>query len=99
MASRGDSFWRVMRPGRLRLRRFGDEVAVYDDCSGHTHLLDDRAGRILERLMNASAGLGELARLGPHERGEPADPDTLIACTYDVLARLERQGIVKPVRK
>jgi len=88
-----------MRPGRLRLRRWDDEAVLYDDRSGNTHLLDDRSARILERLLAGNAGIVELA--APHG-GEAHDEATLerrVAAVEDVLSRLAREGIVKPLRK
>lgn len=87
----------MVQPERLQVRRWDDEVVVYDDRSGDTHLLDDACGRVLERLLDSSASDAELERLCASVDGEA--PDAAQACLYDVLKRLRRLDIVKPVRK
>ena len=88
-----------MHPGRLRVRRWDDEAVVYDDRSGNTHLLDDRSARILERLLAGSAGLAELAALDAGAGPERGSRERREAAVEDVLSRLAREGIAKPLRK
>lgn len=105
MAPRDDSRWRVMRPARLRLRRWGAHVVLYDDRSGDTHLLEDPGGRVLERLLVASADGDELLALtagAPGADGAEADDEDRSRHAVqlaDVLQRLRRLGIIKPLRK
>ncbi len=94
MANPRESAWRVVRPSRLRVQRFADEVVLYDDRSGDTHLLDDLAGRVLERLLGASARYGELTDLAAGE-----DSARRGARILTVLERLHRLGVIKPLRK
>lgn len=86
----------VVQPQRLRVRRWDDEVVVYDDRSGDTHLLDDACGQVLERLLQASAADPELEVLcaGVTPGGESSE-----GRLYAVLDRLRRLGLVKPLRK
>ena len=88
-----------MRPQRLRVRRWDDEVVVYDDRTGDTHILEDFAGQVLERLLHASAGVDELLMIAGGPGVDEADEQRRVAQVYDVIERLRRQGIVKPVRK
>ena len=83
-----------MHPQRLRLRRWAGEVVLYDDRSGDTHLLDDLAGRVLERLMGATAGERELLDLAASQ--EAPSQEHRAARVYDVLERLRRMGVAKP---
>jgi PqqD family protein of HPr-rel-A system len=101
MVPRDDARWRVMRPERLRLRRWGDHVVVYDDRSGDTHLLEGAAGRVLERLASGAAGRDELLALAgaaPSQHGEEQRVRRMVQLA-DVLQRLGRLGLVKPLRK
>lgn len=106
MIPRDDSRWRVMRPQRLRLRRWGEHVVVYDDRSGDTHLLDDPAGRVLERLASGAASRAELLALadGVCEQHDDEQYDDEQQARHgvqlmDVLQRLRLLGLVKPLRK
>ena len=94
MADRDQGRWLVVQPGRLRVRRWEDEVVVYDDRSGDTHLLDSACGRVLERLLASSAPDDDLAPLC--DRSDTVSPEQQL---YPVLERLQRLGLVKPVRK
>lgn len=96
MADSDQARWIVVAPARLRLRRWDDEVVVYDDRSGDTHLLDDAGGRVLERLVAGSASEEELEALCPEESGAAR---TRPAVLYDVLSRLQRLDLTKPLRK
>lgn len=92
-----DKAWRAVRRDRLKVRRLGAEFVVYDDDSGNTHLLDSLSGAVLERLLASSATFDELVPLADGDRaGSPVSPHFALS---DVLARLRRLGIVKPLRK
>ncbi|MFT5448985.1 MAG: PqqD family protein of HPr-rel-A system [Gammaproteobacteria bacterium] len=103
MAQMNDKRWRVMRPQRLRVRRWDDEVVVYDDRSGDTHILDDFAGYVLEGLMCSSASTDELLDAWLALDSRDHDESTLRRSNAvhlnDVIRRLRHQGIVKPVLK
>jgi PqqD family protein of HPr-rel-A system len=96
MADRDQGRWLAVQPARLRVRRWDDEVVVYDDRSGDTHLLDDACGRVLERLLTASGSDQELAALCAGSEDSPGSPEARL---YRVLDRLRRLGLVKPLRK
>jgi PqqD family protein of HPr-rel-A system len=103
MVRADDNRWRVMRPKLLHVRRWENEVVLYDDRSGDTHILEDLAGRVLERLIGASAGIDELTKelLGSSacQSDDPALLQHNVSLMRNVLERLRRKGIVKPVRK
>lgn len=89
--------WRVMRPGRLRVRRWQDEVVVYDDRTGDTLIFEDLPGRVLERLLLASANLDELLDFVVDAQDERLSGQRRKGKVLDVIARLRRKGLVKPV--
>lgn len=52
--------WRL-RPGQtLRVRQFGDEVVLFNDLSGATHLLGEGALALLELLRRGPAAFPDL---------------------------------------
>lgn len=92
-----------MRPQALRIRRWDDEVVVYDDRSGDTHILEDLTGQVLERLLHASASTDELAKRLLAPSADSRDDSELrqrsVSRVHDVIERLRRKGLVKPVLK
>ncbi len=97
MADTDQGRWLAVQPGRLRVRRWEDEVVVYDDRSGDTHLLDDSSGKVLVRLLRASASDDELVTLCDSAVGASDPPPE--SRLYAVLERLRQLGLVKPLRK
>jgi PqqD family protein of HPr-rel-A system len=95
--------WRVMRPQRLCVRRWDDEVVVYDDRTGDTHILEDLTGQVLERLMHTSASADELTnelRMPSADvHGDSVRRQRGVTRILDAIMRLHRKGIVKPVLK
>ena len=87
-----------MCPQRLSLRRWGDEVVVYDDHSGDTHIFEDVAGQMLERLQFTSAHVDELALLAAASAGQEVADHHCVAQVFEVIELLSDKGIVKPVR-
>ena len=90
--------WRVIRPQRLSVRRWDDEVVVYDDGSGDTHIFEDFAGQVLERLLQASADTDELSQLAAESVGKNLADEHCVEQVLGVIGRLRRTGIVQPVR-
>jgi len=71
--------WRVI-PGQALLHQgWGDEVVIYNDVSGATHLLDSGAMALLLALRDGSVTADELA-----------DPEV-----YAVLQQLVQQDLVE----
>jgi PqqD family protein of HPr-rel-A system len=93
----GNDRWQVMRPQRLSVRRWDDELWVYDDHSGDTHIFEDLAGQVLERLHDTSAGIDELSLLGAASAGKDVADSHCAAQIHDVIELLCDTGIVKPV--
>jgi PqqD family protein of HPr-rel-A system len=52
--------WRITPGQALRFRQFDDEIVLYNDLSGDTHLLGDSAMHILSELQRAPASRAAL---------------------------------------
>jgi PqqD family protein of HPr-rel-A system len=53
--------WRITPGQALRFRPFGDEIVLYNDLSGDTHLLGDTAMHLLSVLQRSPATRAALA--------------------------------------
>jgi PqqD family protein of HPr-rel-A system len=53
--------WRARSGLELHVRSWGDEVVVYDNLSGDTHLLDSIAAKVLLKLQHAPSDMMSLA--------------------------------------
>lgn len=54
--------WQLTSPQSLHMRVWDTEAVIYDAASGNTHLLDQRAARVLAELRRAPAGTAALAQ-------------------------------------
>ena len=89
-----------MRAQCLAVRRWADEVVVYDDHSGDTHVFEDLPGQVLEHLLATSSG-ADLDELLALFGGASVDEDVSnqrLAQMFDVIEHLQRKGLVKSVR-
>lgn len=84
--------WTLAAGQRLRHRRWeNDEVVVYNDLSGDTHLLSEAAWALLETLRDHSAGTPpDSAALTARLALEPAEQPGL----DQMLASLRQLGLV-----
>jgi PqqD family protein of HPr-rel-A system len=53
--------WRIQPGQALRFRQFGDDIVLYNDLSGDTHLLGDTAMHLLSVLQQGPATRETLA--------------------------------------
>jgi PqqD family protein of HPr-rel-A system len=87
----GSSHWRVAAPRALALRAWADELVVYNEATGHTHLLGTLAGKLLRTLLDGAPH--SIASLIPHATAcaERPTPETLaqIELALTELARLD----------
>lgn len=51
MTTTRTTIWRLSSPHTVSLRRYGGERVLYDQRSGDTHLLDEIAALVLDRLL------------------------------------------------
>ena len=90
--------WRAINRDGLHLRAWDDESVVYDEFSGHTHLLSSFAGESLSQLCGQQAPLSaaliadQLAAELEIERDAGFD-QALAAC----LDAFERLGLVERI--
>lgn len=80
--------WRIAAGQQLRRRGWEDEIVVYNDLSGDTHLLSAPAWLLLAALQSACANAAALA-----ERLE-LDPDDLPDLER-MLSSLHQLGLVE----
>jgi PqqD family protein of HPr-rel-A system len=87
LAASTDARWQPLASTLLSTREFGDELLVWNDASGSTHLLDSMPRAVFCALCNAGTALSadDLARTLD-------DDGTQL---HDVLAELLRIGLVQ----
>jgi PqqD family protein of HPr-rel-A system len=84
--------WRLARPEALLVRGWDGDLAVYDDFSGDTHLLEGGAAALFEVLSESPAKHEDLIRCFLEETGESLEVvETLVA---DALNRLHTLGLI-----
>ena len=86
--------WRIV-PGQALLHRaWGDEVVLYNNLSGDTHLLDQSAMELLETLHHGAADAAALAR-ALRERCGLEDEPALEQIVADMLGQLAALTLVE----
>ena len=83
--------WRLTPGQTLRSRSWTDEVLVYNDLSGDTHLLTKEALLILSHLAAQPCDAAQLARL----LGESAEAEWDTADLDEALAQLESLFLIE----
>lgn len=97
MTTGGFSGWSVPR-GALHWRTWGDDIIVYNEASGDTHLLRPVDAAVLERLQQGPARIPQLvAHVVEALRIE--ESDELYFYVDDLLTKLENLALVEKVRK
>jgi PqqD family protein of HPr-rel-A system len=86
--------WRVTPGQTLHWREWDDEVVLYNDLSGSTHLLDGAALDLLQTLLIRPADAGMLA-VELADRFDAGGAD-LAAAIDDMLSALGRLDLVEP---
>ena len=87
-----DPVWRVQARDELVWRDWGDEVVVFDERNGSTHLLTSEAGVVLASLIEHPDGLApeQLRREVFGGDAQAQDRDDLDG----LLAQFEHMGLV-----
>lgn len=96
----GLALWRAIGRDQLCLRCWDDDCIVYNDATGHTHLVSPIAATMLRILLAAPHPLAaaELAsRLAAHF-GTTGD-DELTTLVEETLADLEHSNVIERVRE
>ena len=88
--------WRITPGQALRFHQFGDEIVLYNDLSGDTHLLGDSAMHLLSVLQHGPATQAALrgSLAGALDCAVDAALDGEAA---DVLASLAGYFLIEPV--
>ena len=96
-AEPGLRIWQPFSGPALSLRNWGEEFAVFNPLSGHTHIVDSIAGTMLQTLVSSGpSSETELQRLLADKLGfEMGEP--LEAALAQLLAQLDEQGLIEPV--
>lgn len=83
--------WRVVPGQSLAFREWDDEVVLFNDLSGNTHLLEGAALDVLHALQDQPGDAAALAqRLAPHfDLDDGDDLSVVVKELIDVLSRLD----------
>jgi PqqD family protein of HPr-rel-A system len=89
-----ETLWEVPDAAGIVWRQWGDEVAVYAESTGGTHLLDADGGAVLLSLLQLArpAYTDEVVAM----LGDAAVPSDAPAQTAAVLDALRKIGLVAP---
>lgn len=96
-AEPGLRIWQLFSGAALSMRHWGEEFAVFNPLSGHTHIVDSIAGTLLQALVSSGQlSETELQRLLADKLGfEMGEP--LEASLVHLLAQLDEQGLIELV--
>lgn len=89
--------WTVSCP-ELHWRSWDDDVVVFNECSGDTHLLNRAGAEILRFLIERPANLGDLIDLLVRRLDVEAD-DHLSAFIKSALADFAKLGLIKSLNQ
>jgi PqqD family protein of HPr-rel-A system len=91
------TYWRAAPDGALEWRQWGEEVVVFNEKTGSTHLLGAFPGEVFRRLLAAESGAtpDELAN-GLTERSRSAVTTGLAGAVAEVLSDFARLGLAQP---
>lgn len=88
--------WQLCDRSALLMRNWGEDFAVFNPLSGHTHLLDSTAGALLQALASGPLSETDLQRVLAAKLGfEEEEP--LEVPLGQLLIQLDEQGLIAPV--
>lgn len=85
--------WRCPGDDRFCSRQFEDDLVVFDETSGHTHLLAAPIARIFLQLRESPVPLGALALV--HDKREPDESG--LRAVLEILESLNERGLVERI--
>jgi len=89
--------WRAVPADALAWREWGNEVVVFNQQTGSTHLLGEFAGEVLRRLVAAEGGATAEALAARLEADPiPADNAGWTRAVAEVLSDFARLGLAQP---
>lgn len=95
-ADTGTQRWKMAGAAPMPVRDWDGEFAVFNPCSGHTHILDFTAGTLLQLLADGPRDEAELAQAIAARLELPAD-SSLQEPLRRLLAQLDEQGLITAV--
>ena len=92
-----DALWRAAPPDALAWREWDDEVVVFNQYTGSTHLLNEIGGEVLRRLIAAERGATvEALAAGLSADPSVADDAGWTGAVAEVLSEFARLGLAQP---
>ena len=92
-----DARWRAVPPDALAWREWDDEVVVFNQNTGSTHLLNEIGGEVLRRLIAAERGATvEALAAGLSADPSAADDAGWAGAVAEVLSEFARLGLAQP---
>ena len=92
-----DALWRAAPPDALAWREWDDEVVVFNQNTGSTHLLNEIGGEVLRRLIAAERGATvEALAAGLSADPSAADDAGWAGAVAEVLSEFARLGLAQP---
>ena len=87
--------WRAVPPASLLRRELDGELAVLNDLTGSTHVLDALPAEVLRTLMMAAGGLTASEIVARLAHGEHSHEDWLKSIEA-TLSEFQRLGLAHP---
>ena len=87
--------WRISGSGKLSLREWDGEYAVYNPLSGNTHILDVVSGNILIAIVEGDKST-RLLRTRVAGFLEVPNDERMAKHVAEVLAALDERGLIEP---
>ena len=92
-----DVLWCAAPPDALAWREWDDEVVVFNQNTGSTHLLNEIGGEVLRRLIAAERGATvEALAAGLSADPSAADDAGWAGAVAEVLSEFARLGLAQP---
>jgi PqqD family protein of HPr-rel-A system len=88
--------WQLCDRSALLMRNWGEDFAVFNPLSGHTHILDYTAGILLQALVGGSLSETDLQRILAAKLGFEED-EPLAVPLGQLLTQLDDQGLIARV--
>lgn len=88
--------WQLCDRSALSMRGWGEDFAVFNPLSGHTHILDSVAGALLQALASGPLSETDLQRVLAEKLGFEED-EPLEVPLGQLLNHLDNQGLIAPV--
>lgn len=90
----GHVVWCICAGARLGWKQWGDDVVVFHENSGNTHLLNLFAATALKLLLGGPASAEDLARAASAALSIPYDPDLCDSVSL-MLTELKSLGVTQ----